>query len=127
MRLRTLAALFAAGLVAVGVAVAGINGNWSEHPTGAEEVPVRDTKAQGQATFHLSSDGLSLDYRLTVANIDNAFMAHIHTAAPGVNGPIVVWLAPSTAPSTACSERGRSLRRILSARSPASRCRRSSS
>jgi hypothetical protein len=99
MRLRTLAALFAAGLVAVGVAVAGVNGNWSEHPTGAEEVPVRDTQAQGQATFHLSKDGLSLDYRLTVANIDNAFMAHIHTAAPGVNGPIVVWLAPSTAPT----------------------------
>ncbi len=60
--------------------------------------PVRDTNAQGQATFHLSKDGLSLDYRLTVANIDNAFMAHIHTAAPGANGPIVVWLAPSTAP-----------------------------
>jgi hypothetical protein len=98
MRLRTLAVLFAAGLVAVGVAVAGINRNWSEHANGAQEVPPRDTQGQAQAIFHLSPDGTALDYKLIASNIDNVFMAHIHMQAPGVNGPIVVWLYPSTAP-----------------------------
>jgi hypothetical protein len=98
MRLRTLAVLFAAGLVAVGVAVAGINGNWSDHANGAQEVPPRDTQGQAQAIFHLSPDGTALDYKLIASNIDNVFMAHIHMEAPGVNGPIVVWLYPSTAP-----------------------------
>jgi CHRD domain len=98
MRLRTLAVLFAAGLVAVGVAVAGINGNWSDHANGAQEVPPRDTQGQAQAIFHLSPDGTALDYMLIAANIDNVFMAHIHMQVPGVNGPIVVWLYPSTAP-----------------------------
>jgi hypothetical protein len=98
MRLRTLAVLFAAGLVAVGVAVAGINGNWSDHANGAQEVPPRDTQGQAQAIFHLSPDGTAIDYKLIAANIDNVFMAHIHMQAPGVNGAIVVWLYPSTAP-----------------------------
>jgi len=98
MRLRTLAVLFAAGLAIVGVAVAGINRNWSNHANGAQEVPARDSQGQAQAIFHLSKDGTALEYKLIAANIDNVFMAHIHMATPGVNGPIVVWLYPSTAP-----------------------------
>jgi hypothetical protein len=98
MRLRTLAVLFAAGLAVVGVAVAGINRNWSNHANGAQEVPARDSQGQAQAIFHLSKDGTALEYTLIAANIDNVFMAHIHMAPPGVNGPIVVWLYPSTAP-----------------------------
>jgi CHRD domain len=92
MRLRTLAVLFAVGLVAVGVAVAGINSNWSVHPAGAFEVPVRDTNAQGQAIFNLAEDGQSIDYRLIASNIDNVVQAHIHIGPPGVNGPITVFL-----------------------------------
>ena len=97
MRLRTLVVLFAVGLVAVGVAVAGVNRNWSVHADGSLEVPARDSKGQGQAIFHLSEDGSSIDYKLIASNIENVFMAHIHREAPGVNGPIVVWLYPSTA------------------------------
>ena len=97
MRLRTLAVLFAVGLVAVGASVAGVNGNWSAHANGSQEVPARDTQGQAQAIFHLSSDGESLDYKLTAATIDNVFMSHIHLNVPGQNGPIVVWLYPSTA------------------------------
>lgn len=97
MRGRMLLGLFALGLVAVGVAVAGANRNWSNHATGDQESPPRDTRAQGQAIFHLSEDGTSLDYKLIASNIENVFMAHIHREAPGVNGPIVVWLYPSTA------------------------------
>jgi hypothetical protein len=60
------------------------------HLSGDEEVPPRDTRAQGQAIFKLSKDGQSLDYRLIVANIENVVAAHIHVAPVGVNGPIVV-------------------------------------
>ena len=98
MRGRLLLGLFAIGLVGVGVAAAGLNGNWSVHANGGQEVPARDTHGQAQAIFHLSKDGSSLEYKLIAANIENVFMAHIHMQVPGQNGPIVVWLYPSTAP-----------------------------
>jgi hypothetical protein len=72
--------------------------NFNTHLNGAGENPERDTRAQGQAIFQLSGDGTTLSYRLIGSNIDNAFMAHIHQGAAGVNGPIVVWLFPSTNP-----------------------------
>ena len=101
MRGRLLLGLFVLGLAVVTAAVAGVNANWSVHANGSQEVPPRDSQGQAQAIFHLSPDGTSIDYKLTAANIENVFMAHIHmvadTPAPGVNGPIVVWLYPSTA------------------------------
>ena len=99
MRGRLILGLFVLGLAAVGAAGAAFNGNWSDHLNGAQEVPTRDTQGQGQATFRLADDGSSLHYKLIASNIDNVFMAHIHMQRPGVNGPIVVWLYPSTAPA----------------------------
>jgi hypothetical protein len=96
-RVTAVAAVFLAGLVAVGLAVAGANGNWSVHANGAMEVPARDTQGQGQGIFKLSEDGTAIDYKLIASNIENVFMAHIHMAGPGVNGQIVVWLYPGTA------------------------------
>jgi hypothetical protein len=64
---------------------------------GDEEVPARDTKATGNAVYHISSDGNSVEYKVIVANINNVFMSHIHIGPPGVAGPIAVWLYPSTA------------------------------
>ena len=70
--------------------------------SGDQEVPpvgvVIDTRAKGQAEFKLSKDGTELHYKLKVSKIENAFMAHIHLAPAGANGPIVVWLFPGTAP-----------------------------
>lgn len=90
----------ALGCLAAGaaVAVAAFNQNFGTHLQGRNEVPPHDTHAQGQAIFHLSDDGQSMRYKLIVANIDNAFMAHIHIAPAGTNGPIAVWLYPSTTP-----------------------------
>jgi hypothetical protein len=88
-----------AGLVLVGFAVAGMNRNHSIHLTGELEVPIRDTKAQGQAIFQLSKDGTSLSYKLITANIENVTQAHIHLGGPDVNGPVVVWLYPSAPPA----------------------------
>jgi hypothetical protein len=99
MRLRTLAVLFVVGLVAVGVSVAGVNRNWSVHADGSLEVPARDTQGQGQAIFQLSEDGLSLDFRLNVSNIENVVASHIHVGAPAVNGPVVAFLYGNAPPA----------------------------
>jgi hypothetical protein len=96
-RVTGVAAVFLVGLIAVGLAVASANGRWSQHANGSMEVPARDTQGQGQGIFKLSDDGSSIDYKLIASNIENVFMAHIHMAAPGVNGQIVVWLYPGTA------------------------------
>jgi CHRD domain len=98
-RITLLGTAFVVGLLAVGLAVAGANRNWSTHANGAMEVPVRDTQGQGQAIFQLAKDGESIDYKLIASNIENVFMAHIHMSqGPGTNGGIVVWLYPSTTP-----------------------------
>jgi len=98
MRVRTLVVLFVVGLVAVGMAVAGVNRNWSVHATGEFEVPMRQTDAQGQAIFDLAKDGRSIDYRLIASNIDNVIAAHIHLGASTVNGPVVTFLYGPAAP-----------------------------
>jgi hypothetical protein len=80
-------------------AMSGARGNnLGTHLAGDNEVPPRETQAQGEAIFRISDDGTSVDYKLIASNIDNVFMAHIHLGAVGTNGPIVVWLYPSTAP-----------------------------
>jgi hypothetical protein len=63
--------------------------------TGSQEVPPVQTKATGQATFKLSQDGKSLHYKVSVANLTDITMAHIHLGMPGQNGPATVWLYPS--------------------------------
>jgi hypothetical protein len=72
--------------------------NYRAHLTGAEEVPERETRAQGQATFQLRADGSELHYRLIVANIENVVAAHIHLGARGTNGPVVAFLYGSVPP-----------------------------
>ena len=67
--------------------------NFVTHLSGDQEVPLRDTSAAGQAIFHLSEDGLSLRYKLIVANINNVVASHIHLGVAGVNGPVVAFLA----------------------------------
>jgi len=68
--------------------------HFKTHLTGKEEVPPNNSRAQGQVIFRVSEDETSMDYKLIVSNIQNVFMAHIHTGAFGTNGPIVVWLYP---------------------------------
>jgi hypothetical protein len=60
--------------------------------SGGQEVPARATQAVGVATFKLRDDGAALGFKVNVANIDNAFAAHIHCGAVGVNGPVGVTL-----------------------------------
>lgn len=97
-----LAAAFLVGLIAVGLAVGGVNRNWSTHSNGSEEVPVRDSQGQAQAIFQLSQDGTELEYKLIASNIVDVTQSHIHCGPPGVNGPIVVFLygfGPTVSPN----------------------------
>jgi len=73
-------------------ASAGATRVFVTHLSGDEEVPPVETLAQGQAVFMISMDGSMIKYMLIAANIEDVFMAHIHLAPEGVNGPIVVWL-----------------------------------
>ena len=68
------------------------------HLNGENEVPVRDTKAQGQAVFFVNEAGTEISYKLNVANIENVTQAHIHLGPPTGTGNIVVWLYPSQPP-----------------------------
>jgi hypothetical protein len=102
MRKRWWAAIVVAGLSVTAAAVAANDSNFGTHLKGRYEIPLRATDAQGQAMFRVADDGQSIDYKLIASNIDNAFMAHIHMTATGIdplanNGGIVVWLFPSTA------------------------------
>jgi hypothetical protein len=75
-------------------------GNFGAPMSSAEEPTpenVTDSRARGNVLFRLSADGESMSYQLSVANIENVTMAHIHRGPVGVNGPVVVWLYPSTA------------------------------
>lgn len=50
------------------------------------------SQGQGQAIFHLSEDGTSLQYKLIVANIENVTQAHIHCGNANQNGSVVAFL-----------------------------------
>ncbi len=71
--------------------------------SGAAEVPgPGDPDGLGAALLHISSTQVC--YKLGVVKIAPATAAHIHAAAAGVAGPVVVALqAPSSGASKACA------------------------
>ncbi|MGC2330372.1 MAG: CHRD domain-containing protein [Candidatus Acidiferrales bacterium] len=80
--------------------VAGAQGTRFEAKlSGKNQSPAVETPAHGVATFRLSADGKSLSYRLSVTDIDNVSMAHIHMGPAGQEGPVVAWLYPSKPPA----------------------------
>ncbi len=73
--------------------------------SGANEVPKADPDGSGEAEFTLSADSVEVCYELTVENIAEATAAHIHHAAVGENGPVVVTLnTPADGSSKGCVE-----------------------
>lgn len=71
--------------------------NFRAHLSGDEEVPANDSRATGEAIFRITQEG-SLYYKVTVANIENVRMAHIHMAPAGQNGGVIAWLYPKGPP-----------------------------
>ncbi len=66
--------------------------------TGDDEVPPVETNMTGDATFDFNNDFTAANFTLTVNAGVRVQQAHIHCGAPGVNGPIVVFLAGFHAP-----------------------------
>jgi hypothetical protein len=85
-----LAVISALALLAVNPPASGTPQNFRTHLNGSSEVPPVATEAQGEAILQFNSDGTELQFKLNVANIENVRAAHIHFAAEGVNGPVVV-------------------------------------
>ncbi|MGH7996319.1 MAG: CHRD domain-containing protein, partial [Opitutaceae bacterium] len=65
---------------------------------GVTQVPPVETAASGTAWFWLNPDGTEIRYKLTVVDLSNVTMAHLHLGESGKNGPPVVWLYPSAPP-----------------------------
>jgi hypothetical protein len=63
---------------------------------GASEVPRTPSKATAEATFTVSRDGGKIGYTVTVHDLGDITMAHIHLGTVGKNGPVVVWLYPAS-------------------------------
>ena len=63
---------------------------------GASEVPRTPSKATAEATFTVSPDGGKIGYTVTVHDLGDITMAHIHLGTVGKNGPVVVWLYPAS-------------------------------
>ncbi len=59
--------------------------------TGNQEVPPVKTMASGEATLTIADDG-SVSGKITTKGIAGT-MAHIHMAAAGANGPVIVKLS----------------------------------
>lgn len=66
--------------------------------TGAAEVPgPGDADGGGSATIRINQGQTQVCFELSVTKIDPATAAHIHEAAVGVAGPVVVTLTPPAA------------------------------
>ena len=71
-------------------------GQFKAHLSAAKGVMSQGT---GDALLQLSADGMKLTYVLTVSNLTDVTMAHIHVSlTPGENGDVAAWLYPSMAP-----------------------------
>ncbi len=68
--------------------------------SGSEEVPPNMSEATGRAELRVSADRATIRFRLEARHVEDALAiagAHVHCAPPGVNGPVVAFLAGQVA------------------------------
>jgi len=68
--------------------------------SGANEVPPNSSTASGLCDVVVNPAQTQLTYTLSVTNLNNPFMAHLHLAGPGVNGSIFVFFYGPTPPNS---------------------------
>lgn len=98
-RVLVVAALFTT-LVAVSMGTSTAQQTaWVANLSAVETVPRVNSQATGTAIFQMTSTGLA--YWVYLDGITNVIMGHIHIGAPGVAGPVAVWLYPAAPPPVA--------------------------
>src|SRR5262249_11735088 len=94
---RPSAILAVAGAVSIlalpGFADAKEKQNFKANLTGAEEVPPVVTETSGKVKIHFNKDETEAEFELTVHDGVRVQQAHLHCAAAGVNGPVIIFLA----------------------------------
>ena len=88
------------GIAPLGATTLGPGMTYTAPLSGGEEAPPRTTGAGGEATFQVSDDGQSLTYTVTVRDITNVTMGHIHAGAAGTNGDIILPLVANVPPGS---------------------------
>lgn len=93
LRIRTAASVIAVAAFATLTACAAMAGATAPmvHLSGDQEVPPVTTTAAGDSTIAVAADG-TVTGSVTTSGLDGT-MAHIHIAAAGANGPVIVPLA----------------------------------
>ena len=91
--------IFAAGLGAAAIAIAGCAGmmstkNVNVSLSGSEQVPPVNTAARGSGSFSVQEDH-SVSGSVTVSGLAPV-AAHIHVGARGKNGPVAIGLTKSS-------------------------------
>ena len=66
--------------------------NFTANLSGQDEVPPTNSKATGNSTLILGSDGMNIKYEVNVKDIDNVTTAQIQQGKKGENGPVVITL-----------------------------------
>ncbi|MFZ0557587.1 MAG: CHRD domain-containing protein [Nitrososphaeraceae archaeon] len=66
--------------------------NFTANLIGQDEVPPTNSKATGNSTLILSSDGMNIKYEVNVKDIDNVIAAQIQQGKKGESGPVIVTL-----------------------------------
>jgi CHRD domain len=87
------AALVAMFLAGVGIAARNDGPKFEARLTGAQEVPPVTTETIGKVEIRFNADETKAEFELEVRKGVRVTQAHIHCAAKGVNGPVVVFLA----------------------------------
>jgi hypothetical protein len=72
--------------------------NFAAIMTGHEEVPPVATETTGSVAIRFDKEFTEAEFMLTVHDGVRVQQAHIHCGFPGVNGPVVVFLAGFHAP-----------------------------
>lgn len=97
--LRASPAVLIAALAMATFPASGAEPTYSVDLDGAACVPDPiDTPARGRLELTVSPNGQSVDYLLTVRDIDNVSEGDIHLGSSGANGPLVVKLFHAQAP-----------------------------
>lgn len=93
-----LAAILAAAGFAGSVFAAHEGQQFMAEMTPDQEVMEVESDATGDTHIQFSEDGMSLEYTVNAYGLENTMAGHFHSGAPGVNGPVELFLFENAEP-----------------------------